>query len=123
MSLNSVSLVGRCGNEPTLKTLKDEAKVCNVSMAVNRPTKDGTTDWIDVQFWGKSAEVANGYLKKGHLFGVVGNLKQERWQDKDGTNRSKLIVVASRVSLLETKKSAGEISNEGADFFSEEVAL
>jgi len=90
-------------------------------MAINRVTKKGEdqiTDWFTIKIWGDAAGVAGEYIKKGHLFGIVGELQEEKWE-KDGEKRSKIIVVAQRLKLMEPKakgEQEQESSSESDDY-------
>ncbi len=107
--INNVVIVGRAGKAPELKTFSSGAQVASLSMAIKRPTKEDETDWIDVKIWGKSAEIAQKYIKKGDLFGVEGRLHQETWE-QEGQKRSKLIVAANNVRLMQPKAEGAEAS-------------
>lgn len=115
--INNVVLVGRAGGDPEAKTFSSGSKVVSLNMACNRPTKEKETDWFQVKIWGKAAETAEKYIKKGHLFGVEGRLQQETWED-NGNKRSKVVVVANAVRLMQPK-SEGDVSakEESDDIF------
>ena len=101
------------------------------SIAVNRYYKKANAEaveevmYIGVQVWGGLAEGCLNYLKKGRGVRVVGRLRQERWEDKEGGNREKIIVVAEHVEFKpESKDKPGEmLEDEGEPFFDEEIAL
>jgi len=103
MNLNNVALCGRAGRDPEVRHFESGKILAELSMAVQRPFKnaDGShdTDWFQVKFWGKAAEAARDYLKKGQIFGVVGRLEVEKWQDQQGNNRSKVVIVANELKL------------------------
>lgn len=109
--INNVVVVGRAGGDPELREFSSGAKVASLSMAIKRPAKEDETDWIDIKIWGKSAEIAMSYIKKGHLFGVEGRLQQEKWQDQ-GVNKSRLLVVANNVRLMQPKSDSVSQSGE-----------
>ena len=103
--INQVTLVGRAGKDPDCKTFNNGKIVCNLSMAIKRPAagEDKTeTDWFHIKLWGKQAEVAQKFLKKGHLFGVIGELREEKWED-NGSKRSKVVVHGNRFILMQPK--------------------
>lgn len=102
--INNVSIVGKAGTDPKIHSFQGGNKVAKLSMAIQRPTKEKETDWVDIQIWGKQAEVAEKYIKKGHTFGIEGRLQQEKWE-KDGVKQSRLIVVANNVRLMNPKGS------------------
>lgn len=82
--------------------------VAEFSLATNRASKD-ETDWHNVKIWGKQAQIACDYVRKGHLVGIIGRLEYEKWTDRtSGENRSKPVIVADRLQLLTSKKEAAE---------------
>lgn len=108
MNLNIITLVGRAGRDPEVKYFESGKVVCKFSLAVNRMKKD-ETDWFDLEIWGKTAEVAASYVKKGSLIGIQGSLAIESWTDRNtGSSRSKPFIRVENLSLLGSKKD-----NEG----------
>lgn len=111
--MNNVNFIGNLTRDVELRTLSTGAKVAKMSLAVNRKCKgtsgqlDVETCFIELETWGRTAEVASEYLKKGSKVGVSGFLKQESWTDKDGTKRSKHIVVLEKLDFLDTKANNG----------------
>ena len=107
MSINSVTIVGRCGRDPEAKYFESGTQVAQFSVATNRYNQD-EPDWHQVKVWGKQAQVAVDYLRKGNLVGITGRLEYESWNDKTtGEKRSKAVVVADRIQLLTPKSEAG----------------
>lgn len=105
MSLNVVTLVGRAGRDPEVKYFESGSVVCNFTLAVNRLRKTDEPDWFNLEIWGKTAEVAANYVKKGSLVGITGALKLEHWQDRStGANRSKPVIRVERLELLGSKR-------------------
>lgn len=105
MSLNVVTLVGRVGGDPDVKYFESGKVVCNLTLAVNRRTKNSEPDWFNLEIWGKTAQVAADYVRKGALIGVTGSLKFDRWQDRNtGSNRSKPVIRVDQLDLLGSKR-------------------
>ncbi|NJK41705.1 MAG: single-stranded DNA-binding protein [Acaryochloridaceae cyanobacterium SU_2_1] len=105
MSLNLVSLVGRAGTDPDVKYFESGSVVCNVTLAVNRRSREDQPDWFSLEIWGKTAEIAASYVRKGSLIGVTGSLKFDRWQDRStGTDRSRPVIRVDRLDLLGSKR-------------------
>lgn len=103
MSLNAVQLVGRIGQDPDIKYFESGSVVCKCSLAVSRMKRD-QTDWLNLEMWGKTAEVAANYVRKGSLIGVSGSLKFETWTDREtGRERSKPVIKVDRIELLGSK--------------------
>ncbi|WP_013324288.1 single-stranded DNA-binding protein [Gloeothece verrucosa] len=106
MSLNVVHLVGRVGRDPEIKFFTSGSSLCTLTLAVNRPTsKSDEPDWFNLEIWGKTAEVAANYVRKGSLIGVKGSLKIETWTDANtGANRSKPVIRVDKLDLLGSKR-------------------
>jgi len=105
--MNRVYLVGRVGKDPEMKYFETGKQVCNFTLAVNRRTsnRDEPPDWFDLEVWGKTADVAKNYVRKGSQIGVVGLLKFDRWQDKTtGEERQKPVILVDQLELLGSKK-------------------
>ena len=103
--INHVVLVGRAGRDPEIRYLDSGRVVTSFSLAVNRPVKDGQTDWFDIEIWGKQAEIAGEYVKKGSLIGIEGKIRWDSWNSKDtGELNIKPLVIADSIRLLGSKK-------------------
>ena len=114
MSLNVVTLVGRAGRDPEVRYFESGSVVCNFTLAVNRLRKTDEPDWFNLEVWGKTAEVAANYVKKGSLVGITGALKVEHWQDRaTGADRSKPVIRVERLELLGSKRDNETSSPEG----------
>jgi single-strand DNA-binding protein len=103
--INHVVLVGRLTRDAELKYTAGGQAVCKFSLAINRRRKNGDqweneANYFDVVLWGKTGEAVINYLTKGKTVGVDGELRQDRWQQQDGQNRSKVEIVANNVQLL-----------------------
>jgi single-strand DNA-binding protein len=106
MTLNVVTLTGRAGRDPEMKYFESGSVVCNLTLAVDRRTRNSNEpDWFNLEIWGKTAQIAADYVRKGSLIGVSGSLKFEYWQDRaTGTNRSKPVIRVDRLDLLGSKR-------------------
>jgi single-strand DNA-binding protein len=108
-SLNQITLIGNCTRDPELKHLQSGVAVCEIGLAVNEKYKSGN-EWkedvcfVDVSFFGRTAEVAGEYLAKGEPVCIVGKLKFSQWE-KDGQKRSKHTVVADKMQLLSSRSA------------------
>ncbi len=113
MSVNSVTLVGRAGRDPEVRYFESGSVVANLTMAVNRRSRDDEPDWFNLEIWGKQAQVAADYVKKGTLVGIVGSFKLDTWKDRStGEGRSKPVIRVDRLELLGSKKDS-EVNNFG----------
>ena len=116
MSLNLVTIVGRAGRDPELRYFESGNVVCNVSMAVNRRKRDDKPDWFELEMWGRTAEIAGDYVRKGSLFGVTGSLKFDRWKDRNtGEDRQKPVVRVDRLELLGSRQDRQAAADSGYD--------
>lgn len=113
--MNSVSLIGRLGKDPEVRTTGSGKTVANFTLAVDFGFGDRkTTSWIPVQVWEKTAEIAQKYLAKGSQVAVTGRLQQRSWEDRDGNTRSVLEVVGERLDLLsKSEKSTSQSEFDG----------
>lgn len=106
MSLNVVNLVGRVGGEPDVRWFDSGSVRCKLTLAVDRRTKNNDQpDWFNLELWGKTAEIASNYVRKGSLIGVQGSLKIETWTDRTtGATRSSPVIKVDRLDLLGSKR-------------------
>ncbi|NEP87473.1 MAG: single-stranded DNA-binding protein [Okeania sp. SIO2C2] len=114
MSLNIVTLVGRAGGDPNVKYFESGSMVCNLTLAVNRrSSKNDQPDWFNLEMWGKTAEIAADYVRKGKLIGIKGSLKFEYWQDRNtGASRSKPVIRVDQLELLGSKRDDAQSYDE-----------
>lgn len=119
MSLNTVILVGRVGGDPDVKYFESGSVVCNLTLAVNRATRNNDQpDWFNLELWGKQAEVAANYVRKGSQIGVTGALKFEYWTNRNsGAKRSKPVIRVERLELMGSKRDAETATGAGYDEF------
>lgn len=111
MNFNRVILGGNLTRDPELRYTPQGSPVCSFAMAVNRfwnnrqtGQRQEETSFIDFEAWGKVAELVAQHCKKGRPLLVEGRLKQDRWQDQGGQNRSKLKVVAEQIQFVGGKR-------------------
>ncbi|MBD2307664.1 single-stranded DNA-binding protein [Chroococcidiopsis sp. FACHB-1243] len=106
MSLNVVTLVGRVGGDPDIKYFESGSVKCRMTLAVRRPTKNSEEpDWFTLEIWGKTAQTAKDYVRKGSLIGIKGSLKFDTWDDRNtGTPRSTPIILVDKMDLLGSKR-------------------
>ena len=118
-SVNKVILVGNLGRDPEVRYLPDGAAIANVSVATTDVWKDKggekqeRTEWHRVAFFGKLAEIAGEYLKKGSQIYVEGRLQTRKWQDKEGHEKYSTEIVAERMQMLGSRAGLG--SPEGVE--------
>lgn len=105
MNINSVTVVGRVGQDPEVRYTSNGTAVANFSLATSERWKDSNgerqekTTWHRISFFGKPAEIAGEYVRKGGVVGVIGKLDVRKWQDKDGNNRETTEIVGRELIL------------------------
>jgi single-strand DNA-binding protein len=112
-SVNKVILVGNLGRDPETRYMPDGGAITNISIATTEQWKDKQgekqekTEWHRVAFFGKLAEIAGEYLKKGSQVYVEGRLQTRKWQDKDGADKYTTEIVASAMQMLGSRQGMG----------------
>lgn len=117
--VNKVILIGNLGKDPEVRHLENQQTVANFNVATTRvfKTKDGErkeeTEWHRVVVWGKLAEIAEQYLKKGSGVYVEGRLQTKKWKDKEGNDRYTTEIYANEFTMLDRK--GGEVAESGSE--------
>lgn len=115
--LNRVELIGRLGRDPEMRYTPSGKKVASFSLAVTRRWRNdegemqSSTEWVNIDAWGRLAEICTEYLKKGSLVYIEGRLQTDRYE-VDGETRYRTKVVAQGMQMLDRKTEAGEASEE-----------
>ena len=106
-SFNRVILVGNITRDPQVKYTTGGTAMAEIGLAVNRRYKDANgqqkdeTTFVDVQLWGRTAEIAGEYLRKGSSVLIEGRLQLDQWEDRETQQkRSKLRVVGEQMTML-----------------------
>ncbi len=124
-SVNKVILVGHVGADPEPRYTASGTAVVNLRMATNEVWRDSEgkdqdqTEWHRVVLWGKQAEFATNYIKKGQLICVEGRLQTRTWEDRDKIERRTTEVRANMITPLGGLKT-GEKAEEDIQAVSEE---
>lgn len=120
-SFNKVILLGNLTRDPEVRYTPKGSAICDIGLAVNRVystdagEKREETTFVDVTLWGRTAEVAGEYLKKGRPVLIEGRLQLDTWDDKQtGQKRSKLKVIGESLQLLGDKQAKQESAPEAA---------
>lgn len=125
-SVNKVILVGNLGRDPETRYAPSGDAICNISIATTDRWKDRAsgemkeqTEWHRVAFFGKLAEIAGQYLKKGSQVYVEGSLRTRKWQDKDGQDRYTTEIRADAMQMLGGREGRGDapMGGGGGDDF------
>lgn len=113
-NFNKVMLMGNLTRDPEIRYTPKGTAVCEIGMAINRyfsgesGDKREETTFVDVTLWGRTAEIAQEYLKKGKPVFIEGRLQLDSWEDKtSGQKRSKLKVVAEGMQLVGSRGGSG----------------
>ena len=117
MGINSVSLVGRAGRDPEVRYFESGTVVANLTIAVNRRSRNDEPDWFNLEIWGKQAQVAADFIKKGSLIGITGSFKLDTWKDRNtGEDRNKPVVRVDRLELLGSKRDSENSNFQNKNF-------
>lgn len=108
--INKVTLLGRTGKDPEVRNLDNGGTVAMVSIATSETYKDKTTgekkektEWHNLVFWNKLAEIVAKYIHKGDLIFVEGKMTTRKWE-KDGVTRYMTEVIVGELKMISTKK-------------------
>lgn len=119
-SVNKVILVGRLGKDPDVRYTQDNMPVANISLATSQRWKDkqsGDTkeeaEWHKIVFYGRQAEVAEQYLKKGALIYIEGRLKTRKYTGQDGIDRYTTEIIADTLQMLGSRADNEQQDNSG----------
>jgi single-strand DNA-binding protein len=114
-SVNKVILVGNLGADPESKYLPSGDAVANIRLATTDRWKDKAsgemkeaTEWHRIAFFGRLAEIAGEYLKKGSQVYIEGRIRTRKWQDKEGQDRYSTEIVADAMQMLGSRSGGGE---------------
>ena len=114
MSLNKVILIGRLGQEPTIRYMPNGEAVCNFSIATSETWKDQSgqkqerTEWHNITLYRRMAEVAGQYLKKGSLVYIEGRIQSRKYTGKDGIERTAYEIIGSEMKMLGGGNDGGQ---------------
>ena len=97
--VNVVTLIGNLATDVEVRKVGPDKKVASFVLAVDRPSRDGGADFVNVSAWDRQAELCAEYLGKGRRIAVDGRLKSRSWEE-DGKRRSAIEVVARRIEFL-----------------------
>jgi single-strand DNA-binding protein len=120
-SVNKVILVGNLGRDPETRYTTGGDAVTNIRVATTDTWKDKNgekqerTEWHTVVFFGRQAEIAGEYLKKGRQVYIEGRLQTRKWQDKEGQDRYTTEIVADRMQMLGSREGSGAPATEFAE--------
>lgn len=128
--MNQIIIIGNCTRDIELKELQGGQKLANMTLAVNRRFKDKQgnreTDFFNVTLWGKTAELANQYLKKGSKCLVRGEMQIRKYTDKDGNQKISPEINGDEIEFLsqaqqQTESFSPNVRIEEDDFSEDEI--
>jgi single-strand DNA-binding protein len=112
--VNKVMLIGHLGKDPEVRYMPSGNAVCNVTLATSDSWKDKQTgetkertEWHNLVFYGRLAEIAGEYLRKGSQAYVEGRLQTRKWQDKNGNDRYTTEIIVSDMQMLGSRGGGG----------------
>jgi single-strand DNA-binding protein len=113
-SVNKVILIGNLGKDPETRHAPSGDAICNISVATTETWKDKATgerreatEWHRVVFFGRTAEVAAQYLRKGSQVYIEGRLQTRKWQDQNGQDRYTTEIRGDAMKMLGARESGG----------------
>lgn len=114
-SVNKVILVGNLGKDPETRYMPSGGAVTGITVATSESWKDKNTgqqqertEWHNVTFFGRLAEIAGEYLKKGSKVYIEGSLRTEKYQDKQsGQDRYSTKIIANEMQMLDSRQGGG----------------
>jgi len=124
-ALNRVQLIGRLGRDPDTRFIPTGRKVCTFSLAVDRrwKSKEGetreSTDWFNVEAWGRLGEICQEYLNKGSLVYVEGRLQTDRYE-QEGETRYFTKVIARHIQMLDRRPEEEEVEAAAEEAIAED---
>ena len=120
-SVNKVILVGNLGKDPETRYAPSGDAICNITLATTDTWRDKAsgekreaTEWHRVVFFGKLAEIAGQYLRKGSQVYVEGSLRTRKWQDKDGQDRYTTEIRADEMKMLGSRQDGDSAPRQQA---------
>lgn len=138
--VNKAIIIGNLGNDPETRYTQGGSAVTNISVATSESwtdkqsgNKQERTEWHRVVFFGKLAEIAGEYLRKGSKVYLEGQIRTRKWQDQSGQDRYTTEIVVKEMQMLDSKSERGEApqaeqphqgqyaENRGADDFNDDI--
>ena len=119
--LNKVMLIGNLGRDPEVRSTPSGQNVATFSIATNRRWRDRDgnrqeeTEWHNIEVWGRQAEIAGQYLRRGSKVFVEGRIKTDSWDDREtGAKRYKTKIVCENFKMLDSRGAGGSEFDSGS---------
>lgn len=119
MDLNRAQIIGRLTQDPELRQTAGGQSVCSFSVATNRSWKDQSgeskeqAEFHNIVMWGKLAEIASNYMKKGRRIYIEGRIQTRSWDDTNGQKHWKTEIVAENMIMLDGKGGGDDMGSGG----------
>lgn len=107
--MNTVTVIGRAGQDAEIRYFESGKVKTTFSLAVNRwdsKSKENVTDWFNIEVWDKQAEFAGEFIKKGREVAVDGRISISKWTDQTGEEKERFLVIANDIRLLGSRRDA-----------------
>lgn len=119
--INKVILIGNLGKDPELRYSQAGSAVASITVATNESWKDKNTgemqdrtEWHNVVFFSRLAEIVGEYLRKGSQVYIEGRLQTRKWTDKSGNDRYTTEIIANEMQMLGSRSGAGSPENRSS---------
>jgi single-strand DNA-binding protein len=119
--LNKVMIIGNLGNDPETRYTTSGSAITNISIATSETWKDKQTgqpqektEWHRIVMFGRLAEIAGEYLRKGSKVYIEGSLQTRKWQDQSGADRYTTEIKASEMQMLDSKAESARAQHDSA---------
>lgn len=129
--INKAILIGRLGKDPVIRQMPNGGAVANFSIATSEKWKDKqtgqdkeATEWHNIVFYKRLAEICGEYLRKGSNVYIEGSLKTRKWQDKDGQDRYTTEIIGKELQMQDSKpagKNSNSPTSSGDPFFDDDI--
>ncbi len=121
LMLNTVQLAGNLTRDPEVKNIGNDRVVASFGLAINRKYRSASgeqkeeTTFVEIECWGRQAELVGQYLSKGRNCLVEGELQYHKWTDKNGSNRSQIRVLGKRVHFIGGAPQGGQAASSSSE--------
>ena len=116
--VNRVIIVGTLGRDPEVRTTTNGTVIAGMSVATSEVWKDKAsgerkeqTEWHQISMFGRTAEIARDYLRKGSKVYLEGRLQTRKWQDKEGKDQYTTEIIANEFQMLDSRRDGGDQAN------------
>ena len=110
--MNNVTLIGRLTKDPEVKSTQSGKSSLGFTIAVERPTKDRTADFINCVAWEQTANIIGQYFVKGSRIGIVGAIQSRSWAGVDGKRVYVTEVLVNRVEFIDRKQDRERLQGD-----------